>query len=128
MAADNNMFHSQHLNRVLQDGMDVGIKRRHDIGDVAVYEQFPWTEANDLVGRHAAIGAADPQIVRRLLARQFGKKLRILSVDLVGPGLVALEEIFEGAHVSAILNVRVRFGKTEPTVSGIEWLKHAFDA
>lgn len=61
MAANNDVFDLEYLDRILQDGVNVGIEWRHHIGNVAVYEELTRTEADNLVGRNAAIGATDPQ-------------------------------------------------------------------
>ena len=40
------------------------------IGDVAMDEHLTRCEANDLIGRHATVSTADPQILRRLQCEQ----------------------------------------------------------
>jgi hypothetical protein len=35
-----------------------------------VDEELAWKQADYLVGRHAAVGAADPEMLRRLLLRE----------------------------------------------------------
>ena len=69
---------------------------------IAMDEDVARQQAHDLVGRHAAVGAADPQIGGRLLARQLGEKFGILAADALGPFPVVLEEIVEGAHAGEI--------------------------
>ena len=59
-----------HVDGELQHGEVVGVLRRGQVGDVAVDEQLARIEVDDLVGRHPAVGAADPQVFRRLLALQ----------------------------------------------------------
>lgn len=66
MAADDNVLHMKSRDRVLQDGMNVGIERRSDIRDVTVNKELAGREADNLVRRYAAIGAADPEIFRLL--------------------------------------------------------------
>jgi hypothetical protein len=56
------VLHLDHIDRELQHG--------GEIGDIAVHEQFARIEIDDLIGGHAAVGAADPEVFRRLLAHQ----------------------------------------------------------
>ena len=59
-----------------------------DIGDVAVDEDFAGNQADDLIGRHTAVGAADPKILRRLLFCQCCKVPGLGGLHLGGPGPV----------------------------------------
>ena len=47
-----------------------------DVGDVAMHEQLARQETDDLVRRHAAVGAADPEILRRLLLGEAREEIR----------------------------------------------------
>src|SRR5262249_5124515 len=66
MAANDDMLNRQHFYRVLQHRDAVHVVGCDDVGHIAMNEQFAWREANDLIGRYAAIRAANPEIVRRL--------------------------------------------------------------
>ena len=55
------------IDRVLHDAQAVQVGMHHHVGDVAVHEHFARRHADDLVGRHARIRAADPQILGVLL-------------------------------------------------------------
>ena len=57
----------QHVGRELDHRQAVQVRVHDDVGDVAVHEQLARHQADDLVGRHPAVGAADPQVLRRLL-------------------------------------------------------------
>ena len=70
MADDHDVLDLQHVDGELQDREVVGVLRRGEVGDVAVHEQLAGIEPDDFVGRHAAVGAADPEIFGRLLAFQ----------------------------------------------------------
>ena len=70
----------------------------HQVGDVSVDEQFARQEADDFVGRHAAIRAADPEIARRLLFGKLLEEIGILPANAFRPGLVILEELSEFFH------------------------------
>src|SRR5690606_41801816 len=62
------------------------------VGEVAVDEHLARCQPDDLVGRHARVGAADPQVPGRLQFGQALEELRILATDAVGPGAVVAEE------------------------------------
>ena len=72
-----------------------------DVRHVAVHEQFAGQQADDLVGRDAAVGAADPQITRRLLTRQLRKEIRVTLVDAARPRAVVGEQRVEADHAQA---------------------------
>jgi hypothetical protein len=76
-----------------------------------MHEDVAREQSHNLVGRYPTVGATDPQVGGRLLAREFGEKFGVLTADSFGPFLVVLEQIVEGAHVGATLNVRACFGK-----------------
>ena len=67
MSDHHNMLHFEYVDGKLEHRQIVGILRRGEIGHIAVYEQLAGVEANNRSGRHTAIGAADPEIARRLL-------------------------------------------------------------
>ena len=53
----------------------------HDhVGDVAVDEELPRLQADDLVGRHPAVGASDPQVARGLLARETLEEVGVVAL------------------------------------------------
>jgi hypothetical protein len=60
-------FHLQHVDRELHDGQAVEVGVHHHVGHVAVHEDLARLQAGDLVGRHAAVRAADPQVLARLI-------------------------------------------------------------
>ena len=70
-----------------------------DVGDIPVDEQFPRQKPDYLVRRDAAIGTANPEILRKLLLRELLEKLRVLLPNLVRPESVALEKMIEGLHL-----------------------------
>ncbi len=61
-------------------------------------EDLAGEEADDLVGGHAGVGAADPEILGVLLAGELGEELGIALRDFGGPALVLNEEIGEVRH------------------------------
>ncbi|MNC92576.1 hypothetical protein D3C83_90290 [compost metagenome] len=66
----------------------------HQVGNVAVDEQIPRQKVHDLIGRHSAIGAADPKILRKLLFREFLKEIRVLLPDTFRPHAIVVEKVF----------------------------------
>jgi hypothetical protein len=57
MAAHDDVLHLKCLNRILQHGMKVGVEGRRQIGDVTVHKDLAGPQADDLIGRDAAVGA-----------------------------------------------------------------------
>jgi hypothetical protein len=69
----------------------------HDeVGDIAVDEYLARGQADDLIRRHAAIGAADPEILRSLLRGQSTEEFRILADHAGRPSAVVRNESFKG--------------------------------
>jgi hypothetical protein len=95
MAADDDVADLQYVDRELNRRQAIEIGVDHEVGDVAVHEHVAGQEADDLVRRHAAVRAADPEILRRLPLRQPREKLRILPGHLVGPRAVVGQKVTE---------------------------------
>jgi hypothetical protein len=70
VAADDDVLHLEHINGELQHGQAVQVRVHHHVGDIAVDEQLARRHAQQFVGRHAAVRAADPQVFRGLLRGQ----------------------------------------------------------
>jgi hypothetical protein len=77
----------------------------HHVGDVAVDEHFARREADDLVGGDARIGAADPEILRRLLVREAREVFRVVGHRGTRPPAIVLEQL-AGAHAVSPNNSR----------------------
>jgi hypothetical protein len=91
MTAHDDVAHLEHVDRKL-DGREAIEVRVHDnVGHVAVHEHLAGGQAHDLVGRHAAVRAPDPQVVGPLLSGQPGEEIRILPGHVVGPAAVVGE-------------------------------------
>ena len=69
----------------------------------------PGREADDLVGGHAAVGAADPEVLGRLRFGEALEEARVVRDHRGGPGAVVLEELGEVGHGDR-LSVRVGGG------------------
>jgi len=95
VAHDEDVLHAQDLDRVVDDRECVEIGMHDDVGDVAMHEDLARREPDHLVRRHPAVGAADPQVFRRLLLDQAREKLGVLGVHAFRPVLVVGEEMFD---------------------------------
>ena len=91
MSADDDVLHLKHVDRKLEHRQAVEIGVDHEVGDVAVHEELAGIESDDLISWHAAVRAADPQKLRRLLARQAGKKRWVALDPIRGPGAIVVE-------------------------------------
>src|SRR5262249_20450183 len=99
VAADDHVLDLQHVDGVLEHRQAVQVRVDDDVGDVAVNEELARQEAHDLVGRHAAVGAPDPEEARRLLPRETVEKARIPFVHPFRPAAVVLEQLRDVRHV-----------------------------
>ena len=95
VAAHDDVLHAQHVDRVLQHREAVEIGVHDQVGDVAMHEQLAGQQPDDLVGRHAAVGAADPQELGRLLRAQPREEPGLLLERAPGPFAVVLEELVD---------------------------------
>ena len=91
VAADDDVAHAQQVDRELQHRQAVQVGVHDEVGDVAVHEHFARREAGDLVGRHPAVRAADPEELGRLLVREAAEEFRVGGPHVLRPGTVALE-------------------------------------
>ena len=95
---DHDVFYAEDIDRVLDDRETIQVGVNHDVGDVTVDKDLAGQKADDFVGRHATVGAADPEVLRILLAREFLKKLRIAVFDCAGPSPVLGKKMIEISH------------------------------
>ena len=66
MAANDDVLYFQSFHRVLQHGLNIGVQRRREIGDIAVNKELAGAQTDNLVGRYPAVRATDPEILWRL--------------------------------------------------------------
>jgi hypothetical protein len=85
----------ERVHRELDHRQRIQVGLGHHIGHVAVHEQLARQQAHQLIGRHAAVGAADPQVLRRLLLEQAGEEAGRLRLGGRGPLPVLLEEFVQ---------------------------------
>jgi hypothetical protein len=99
MSNHHNMLHFEYVDGKLKNRQIVGILRRSEIGHIAVYEQLAGIEADDRIRRHAAIGAADPQIMGCLLAFEPPEEIGVFRDHPRCPGAVSFLEVSQSVHV-----------------------------
>src|SRR5262245_59428344 len=98
MAANDNMLYFQSLNSVLQHGLNIGVQRRREVGDIAVDKELARTKADNFIGWYSAIGATDPKVLWRLcLAKPF-KVLRVFKLSLFSPSVVIFKKFRQEFH------------------------------
>jgi hypothetical protein len=95
VADHHDVLHLQHIHRVLDHRQAVEVGVHHHVGDVAMHEDLARQKADDLVGRHAGVGAADPQVLGRLQVRQLLEEGRVDLAHPPRPGQVVVEEVEE---------------------------------
>ncbi len=92
------MLDLEHVDGELQHRQVVGVLRRRQVGDVAVDEQLAGVEIDDLIGRHAAVGTADPQVFRGLLRFQPLEEAGVGRMHPFGPGAIVGLQMIEHAR------------------------------
>ena len=98
MADDDDVAHLQDLDGELHHRKTIQVRVDDDVCHVAMDEHLAGKKADDLVGWHATVGAADPQVARRLLPRQFEEKIWVPLPNAFGPCLVVGKEMIEVGH------------------------------
>jgi hypothetical protein len=98
MATDNDVTNLQNIDGILKNGQAIGVAGGNDVGNIAMDEKLSGKQPDDFIGRHAAVGASDPQILRLL---QMGESLEEPGVpcrQLSDPPPVIIEELFQLFH------------------------------
>lgn len=98
MTANNDVPDLQHIHGVLNHRETVPVVECHYIRNVAMDEKFPRQQSDDLIGRHAAVRTADPQVFGRLLAGKPLEKSRIFRGHFCDPAAVVFEEVAQFFH------------------------------
>ena len=81
VAAHDDVFDVEHIDGELHHRKTVQIGVHDYVGNVAMDEELAWQQADDVVGRYAAVRASDPQVARPLLLRQPRKEFRITPAN-----------------------------------------------
>jgi hypothetical protein len=91
VAAHNNMLDAQHVHGVVEHRKAVQVGMDDHVGDIAMDEHFSGQQAHQLRRGDTTIGAADPQVGRRLLRRELLKEGWVFGRYVGRPGLVIRE-------------------------------------
>ena len=102
VANNDDVLDAEDIDAELEAGEAVQVGVDDDVGDVAMDEKFAGTEVDDGVGGNAGVGAADPEILRRLLLGESSKKGGIVGVDLGGPAAVVGDEMLKVRHAALL--------------------------
>jgi hypothetical protein len=97
----------------LKDGQAVGVAGGNDIGSIAMNKKFSRKQPDDFIGRHAAVRASNPQILRLLEMGKSLKKSGVPRRQLGNPPPIIVEVLFQLFHRDDKLTMR--FG---PHVAG----------
>jgi len=95
-ASDLQLVHGE-----LHDRQAIQVCVHHEIGHIAMHEDLTWRQADDLVGGHAAVRTADPQITGLLQLCEPLEVLRIFGDHVVRPGAVLSSSVFTSSMVAA---------------------------
>src|ERR1051326_8304583 len=79
MTNNNYMLDLQDVDGELQNRKVVSVLRGREISDVTMDKHFTRIQSNDLIGRHTAVGTADPKVFWGLLSHQPFEKARVSS-------------------------------------------------
>jgi len=93
VAAHHDVFDTQDVNSVLEHRQAVQVGVNHKVGHVAMDEELTRKEPDDLVGGNSAVGAADPQVARRLLVKQAVEEVRLELRHGCRPTTVVFEKM-----------------------------------
>src|SRR5262249_1882411 len=77
MPNHHDVLHLEHVDGKLEHRQIIGVLRGGEIGHIAMDEQLPRIEADNCICRDAAVGAADPEIARRLLPLEAAEKVGV---------------------------------------------------
>ncbi len=87
--------HLEPLDRELDRRQRVEVGVHDDVRHVAMHEHLARLQPGDLVGGHAAVGAADPHVLGRLLLHQAGEEAGAIALHPRSPAAVVGEQVIE---------------------------------
>jgi hypothetical protein len=102
VADDDHVLDVQQVDGEVDHRQAVQIGVHDQVADIAVHEHFARRQPGDLVGRHAAVGAADPQVLGRLLAEQLGEVGRDRARVRAAPSCGCCRAVVAGVWVMAV--------------------------
>ena len=92
MTTDDDVLDLQYFYRKLDNRHAVEIGVHHQVGDIAVNEDFTGQQANYFVGGHPAVGTADLQVFGRLSFGQTLEKVWIFFGNALCPFDVVIDQ------------------------------------
>ena len=92
MAADDDVLYLEDADGKFQYGEAIEVGVGENVGDVSMDKELARLEVDDLIGWHAAIGTADPEVGRVLFRSQFFKKTGVASGPVLGPLSIFLKK------------------------------------
>ena len=95
VAHHHHMFYFQYIDRILQYGETIEICVHYHVRNVAMHEDFPRHQADDLIGGHPTIGTANPEVFRALLSGQFLEKPGITGFNTESPIPILFKQIIK---------------------------------
>ena len=98
---DDHVRDLQDVHRELEHRQAIQVGVHHHVGDVAMHEQLAGIEPDDLVRRHPAVGASDPEVLRRLLCREPLEEARVVGGLPRGPLAIVVDQRGDVAHSPA---------------------------
>jgi hypothetical protein len=114
VAHHHDVLHLEVIHGELDHRQRIQVRGHHHVGHVAVHEHFARLQPGDLVGRHPAVRAADPQVFGCLLLRQVAEEVGALLHHLGGPGAVVVDEELDiGGHARMVAKGRPRRGRQD---------------
>jgi hypothetical protein len=109
VAADDDMFDFEMIDRELQHRQDVHVASVDHVGDVAMDKDLARFQAEHVISGHTAVRAPEPEIARRLLLGHAAEEVGILTRLAVRPFDILVEEMIECARHSALAWLRYAF-------------------
>lgn len=104
VSANHDVLYLEHLNGILNDRKAVQVGMDHNVGNVAVYEDLARRQVDDLIGRHAAVGTAYPEVFGGLLLGKAAEEAGILFTSSFGPFTVSIKKVFQCLHNKKLLS------------------------
>jgi len=90
----------QQIYRELKHRKAIEVSVDNYVRNVAVDEQLPRREADELSCGHTTVRTTDPQVARSLLLSQGLKESRVLRLYTLGPGPIILKQLSQVPHIS----------------------------
>jgi len=88
---DDDVFDFQDVDRVLDGGQAIEVGMNDHVGDIAMNKNLARRQIDDLRGRYATVGAADPQVAWRLLRDQRREERRLIAQHALRPLPITVE-------------------------------------